>query len=40
VVGYAIARSIDVRLTLAALQFAVEKRRPPPGCIHRTDRGS
>jgi len=40
VVGYAIARSIDVRLTLAALQSAVEKRRPPPGCIHHTDRGS
>ena len=40
VVGYAIARSIDVRLTLAALQSAIEKRRPPPGCIHHTDRGS
>ncbi len=40
VVGYAIARSIDVRLTLAALQSAVQNRRPPPGCIHHTDRGS
>lgn len=40
VVGYAISRSIDVRLTLAALQSAVEKRGPPPGCVHHTDRGS
>ena len=39
-VGYAIARSVDVRLTLAALQSAIEKRRPSPGCIHHTDRGS
>lgn len=40
VVGYAIARSVDARLTLAALQSAIEKRRPPTGCIHHTDRGS
>ena len=31
VVGYAIARSIDVRLTLAALRSAIDKRRPPLG---------
>ena len=40
VVGYAIARSIDVRLTLAALRSAIDKRRPPLGCVHHTDRGS
>lgn len=40
VVGYAIGRSIDVRLTLAALRSAIERRKPPPGCIHHTDRGS
>ncbi len=40
VVGYAIGRSIDVRLTLAALRSAVEQRRPPPGCVHHGDRGS
>ena len=40
VVGYAISRSIDVRLTLAALNAAIEDRRPPPGCLHHTDRGS
>ena len=40
VVGYAISRSIDVRLTLAALNAAIERRKPPPGCVHHTDRGS
>ena len=40
VVGYAISRSIDVRLTLAALTAAIESRRPPPGCLHHSDRGS
>ena len=40
VVGYAIGRSIDVRLTLAALHSAIEKRSPPPGCDHNGDRGS
>ena len=39
-IGYAISRSIDVRLTLAALNTAVERRKPPPGCIHHSDRGS
>ena len=37
VVGYAISRSIDVRLTLAALNVAIERRKPPPGCVHHTD---
>jgi putative transposase len=39
-VGYAISRSIDVRLTLAALNAAIEPRRPPPGCVHHSVRGS
>ncbi|RWP57655.1 MAG: IS3 family transposase [Mesorhizobium sp.] len=39
VVGYAISRSIDARLTLAALAAAVEGRKPPP-CVHHSDRGS
>ncbi len=34
VVGYAIGRSIDVRLTLAALRSAIDTRKPPPGCVH------
>ena len=40
VVGYAVSRQIDTRLTIAALQAALENRQPPPGCIHHTDRGS
>jgi len=40
VVGYAIGRSLDARLTLAALKAALERRRPPPGCLHHSDRGS
>lgn len=33
VVGYAISRSIDARLTVAALKAAVAQRYPPPGCV-------
>jgi putative transposase len=40
VVGYAISRSIDARLTIAALNAAIERRKPPPGCVHHSDRGS
>lgn len=40
VVGYAIDRSIDARLAMAALKVALESRRPPPGLIHHSDRGS
>ncbi len=40
VVGYAISRSIDARLTLAALAAAIQRRKPPPGCVHHSDRGS
>ena len=40
VVGYAIGRRIDARLTLAALKAAIAARKPPPGCIHHSDRGS
>lgn len=40
IVGYAISRSIDARLTIAALTAAIERRKPPPGCLHHSDRGS
>jgi putative transposase len=40
VVGYAVSRFLDVRLTLAALEAAVVNRRPVPGLIHHSDRGS
>jgi putative transposase len=40
VVGYAISRSIDARLTVSALKAAIESRKPAAGCIHHSDRGS
>jgi len=40
VVGYAISRSIDVRLTIAALKAAIGRRKPPDSCVHHSDRGS
>jgi len=40
VVGYAISKSIDARLTIAALKAAIRTRQPPKGCIHHSDRGS
>lgn len=40
VVGYAIGRRIDARLTLAALEAAIGTRSPPAGCLHHSDRGS
>jgi putative transposase len=36
VIGYAISRSIDAGLTIAALQSAIERRKPPPGCMHHS----
>jgi putative transposase len=39
VVGYAISRSIDARLTVAALKAAIA-RRNASGCVHHSDRGS
>jgi transposase InsO family protein len=40
VVGYAISRSIDARITVAALTAAIRTRQPPKGSIHHSDRGS
>ena len=40
VVGYAIGRRIDARLTVAALDAAIAARHPPSGCVHHSDRGS
>ena len=37
VVGYAISRSIDARLALAALKAAIRTRNPPEGCVHHSD---
>jgi len=40
VVGYALSRYLDARLTLPALEAAVANRRPGPGLIHHSDRGT
>ena len=40
VVGYALGRQIDTRLTLAALRAAISTRHPAPGLIHHSDRGA
>jgi putative transposase len=40
VVGYAISLHMGEQLTVAALRAALADRRPAPGCIHHSDRGS
>ncbi|MCR9074242.1 MAG: IS3 family transposase [Alphaproteobacteria bacterium] len=40
IVGYALDRRIDARLTLAALRAAIDSRAPPSGCRHHSNRGS
>ncbi|MEA3485149.1 MAG: IS3 family transposase [Candidatus Aerophobetes bacterium] len=39
VIGYALSRHIDTKLTLSALRMAISDRNPAPGCIHHSDRG-
>lgn len=40
IVGHTIGRSLDARHALAALQRAISLRRPLPGCVFHSDRGS
>jgi putative transposase len=40
VIGYAISRSMDARIAVAALKAAIRGREPKRGCIHHSDRGS
>jgi putative transposase len=40
IVGWSMSQWIDADLVLAALQMAVDRRRPKPGLIVHTDRGS
>jgi transposase InsO family protein len=40
VIGHAIERSLETTLTLTALRRALAERRPLPGVIHHSDRGS
>jgi len=39
VVGWALDRTLAVRLTLGALKQAIERRQPEPGLVHHSDRG-
>jgi len=39
VVGWALDRTLAVRLTLGALEQALDRRQPEPGLVHHSDRG-
>ena len=40
VVGWAVSNRMKRDLAIRALEMAINLRRPPPNCIHHTDRGS
>ena len=40
VIGWALDRTVEDDLTLTALRMALEVRRPSPGLVHHSDRGS
>jgi len=39
IIGWALERTLATRLTLAALEMAIQSRRPQPGLVHHSDRG-
>ena len=39
VVGWALDRTLGMRLTVGALERAIERRQPQPGLVHHSDRG-
>ena len=39
VVGWSVQKQIDTKLTLEALELALNQRRPPVGLVHHSDRG-
>jgi transposase InsO family protein len=39
VIGWALERTLESRLTLQALRMALQRRRPGPGLVHHSDRG-
>lgn len=40
IVGWAMSDSLERHLVIAALQMAIQRRQPPPGLLHHSDRGS
>jgi transposase InsO family protein len=40
VVGWAMSDTMSQELTIAALRMAITNRRPGPGLLHHSDRGS
>lgn len=40
IVGWAMSARLTSDLVLAAIQMAIQRRQPPPGLLHHTDRGS
>ena len=39
VIGWELSRSLDASFTVKALEMALVKRQPQPGCIHHSDQG-
>jgi transposase InsO family protein len=39
VIGWALGRTLEAGLAVAALQMAVDNRKPEPGLVHHSDRG-
>jgi putative transposase len=39
VIGHVLARDLEARHSVAALERAIALRRPPPGCVFHSDRG-
>jgi len=39
VIGYDVSKRIDAELTISALRMAIQRRKPPQGVIHHSDRG-
>ncbi len=40
IVGWAMSETMPQELTIAALEMAITNRRPEPGLVHHSDRGS
>jgi transposase InsO family protein len=39
VIGWALEATLEARLAVAALEMALERRRPAPGLVHHSDQG-